>query len=72
MKNPKVLVGCPTSFHKEYALKEYADAVKSLDYNNYDILLVDNSQDNDYYKKIKQIGLNVIKGGYFEGAIKGY
>ena len=67
---PNVLVGCPTSFHKEYALKEYARAVKSLNYPNYDILLVDNSQDNDYFDKIKNLGLNVIKGEYFESAIK--
>ncbi len=66
---PKILVGCPTSFHKEYALDEYAKAVKSLTYNNYDILLVDNSQDNIYFDKIKQKGLPVIKGPYFEGAL---
>jgi GT2 family glycosyltransferase len=70
MQNPKILVGCPTSFHKEYALKEYAEAVKSLDYKNYDILLVDNSQDNSYFNKIKEHGVNVIKGDYFESAIK--
>ena len=67
---PKVLVGCPTSFHKEYALKKYAEAVKSLSYDNYDVLLVDNSPDNSYFDKIKSLGLNVIKGPYFEGAIK--
>ncbi|MEK6862620.1 MAG: hypothetical protein AABW57_00440 [Nanoarchaeota archaeon] len=66
----RVLVGCPTSFHKEYALKGYAEAVKSLDYKNYDVLLVDNSPDNNYFDKIKSLGLNVIKGEYFEGAIK--
>src|SRR3989344_9162576 len=67
---PRVLVGCPTSFHKEYALREYAEAVKSLDYDDYDIFLVDNSPNNDYFNKIKEHGLNVIKGEYFEGAIK--
>ena len=70
MQNPKVLVGCPTSYHKEYALKQYAEAVKSLDYDNYDILLVDNSPDDVYYNKIKENGLNVIKGPYFEGAMQ--
>ncbi len=70
MELPRVLVGCPTSFHKEYALKQYAEAVKNLDYGNYDILLVDNSSDDNYFNKIKKTGLNVIKGPYFEGAIK--
>ena len=65
---PKILVGCPTSLHKEYCLKDYAEAVKSLDYPNYDILLVDNSPDDDYLKKIKEHGLPVIKGPYFESA----
>jgi len=70
MQNPRVLVGCSTSFHKEYALKEYANAVKSIEYDNYDVLLVDNSKDDNYFNKIKEHGLNVIKGPYFESAIK--
>ena len=67
-KNPKVLVGCPTSSHKEYCLKKYADAVKDLTYKNYDILLVDNSKDESYAKKIKELGLPVIKTPYSEYA----
>src|SRR3989344_5141016 len=70
MENPRVLVGCPTSFHKEYALNQYAEAVKSLNYDNYDVLLIDNSPDDNYLNKIKNLGLNVIKGEYFESAIK--
>jgi len=66
---PKILVGCPTSFHKEYALEEYAKAVKSLTYSNYDILLIDNSKDNIYFNKIKSLNLPVIKGPYFKGAL---
>ena len=68
--NPRVLVGCPTSFHKGYALPSYTQAVKSLNYPNYDILLVDNSKDDNYIKKIKEHGLNAIKGPYFESALK--
>ena len=36
MENPRVLVGCPTSFHKEYALKQYTEAVKNLNYKKGD------------------------------------
>jgi len=68
MQLPKVLVGCPTSQHKEYCLKEYADAVKSLTYKNYDILLVDNSENDDYMEKIKKERVQAIKGQYHEGA----
>ncbi|MBU1203997.1 MAG: glycosyltransferase family 2 protein [Nanoarchaeota archaeon] len=66
---PKVLVGCPTSFYKGYCLDKYAVAVKSLDYPNFDILLVDNSNDGGVYmQKIKELGLPVIEGPWFESA----
>lgn len=68
MPQPKILVGCPTSFHKEYALEQYAKAIKSLTYSNFDILLVDNSKDNVYFEKIKKLSLPVIKGPWFESA----
>ncbi len=65
---PRILVGCPTSFHKEYCLEEYAEAVKNISYKNYDILLIDNSQDDNYLKNIKAKGLPAEKGPYFESA----
>ena len=67
---PKILVGCPTSDYKEYCLEEYSKAVKSLTYKNYDILLVDNSKNENYIKKIRSFNLPVIKGPYFPGAKK--
>lgn len=69
-KRPKVLVGCPTSEHKEYCLEEYARAIKNLTYKNCDILLVDNSKEDTYLEKIKEKGINVTKGHWFEGARK--
>jgi hypothetical protein len=65
---PKVLIGCPTSDHKAYCLKQYADSVKGLTYGNYDILLVDNSENDEYLEKIKKEGLPAIKGPYYERA----
>ncbi len=67
-KMKKVLVGCPTSDYHEYALQEYAEAVKNLTYKNYDILLVDNSKDNSYLEKLKMINLPAIKGTWHEEA----
>src|SRR3989344_1931201 len=64
----KILVGCPTSSYHEYALEEYARAVKSLTYPNYDILLVDNSKDDLYFKKLKLLNLPTIKGRWHEEA----
>ncbi|MBW3023087.1 glycosyltransferase family 2 protein [Candidatus Woesearchaeota archaeon] len=58
--NPKILVGCPTFDGKGYCLKEYAEAAKSIDYDNYDILLIDNSETKDYYEKIKSLGIKAM------------
>lgn len=69
LKNPKILVGCPTSDYKEYCLDEYAEAVKNLDYPCCDILLIDNSKTNDYFKKLKEKNLSVEKSKWFEGAM---
>ena len=66
---PKVLVGCPTHKVKEYCLKDYSKIVKSLTYSNYDVLLVDNTKGNSYYKKIKEENIPVVKGPYYEGAM---
>jgi hypothetical protein len=57
MKNPKVLVGCPTWGGKAYILQEYANALKALDYDNFDILLIDNSPDERYFALLKVAGL---------------
>lgn len=64
----KVLVGCPTSDYQEYCLKEYAEAVKNLTYDNYDILLADNSKDNKYSKKLEEHNIPHIKCKYSESA----
>lgn len=67
MVNPKILVGCPTSNHKKYCFKEYLNAVKNLTYKNYDILIIDNSENNDYFNEIKK-ELPCIKDEWFENA----
>lgn len=66
--NKRVLVGCPVSSHKEYCLELYANTVKNLTYTNYDILLVDNSTDDSYLRKIRSLGINAIKDQYQENA----
>ena len=62
-ENPKVLVGCPVSDYHEYCTKEYLEAIKSLTYTNYDILLVDNSKDDRFYNTIKD-KVPVLRTGY--------
>lgn len=61
----RVLVGCPTHKTKEYCLKAFAEAVNKLKTDEtftYDVLLVDNTAGDQYLEKIRQHGLNVIKG----------
>jgi GT2 family glycosyltransferase len=58
---PKILVGCPTYDGKSYCLDKYIKAVTELSYPNYDILLVDNSKTDDYFNKIKDSNIPVIK-----------
>ena len=64
----KILVGCPTSNHKEYSLKEYLEGVKKLSYENIHFVLVDNSETSNYYEKLKSLGVSVIKDKYKESA----
>lgn len=66
----KVLVGCPTYHGKEYALQDYAAGIKALRHDGIemDVLLVDNSAGDEYFKKIQAAGLPVVKGPWFEGA----
>ncbi len=62
----KILVGSPVNKMYDYCIKEYIEALTSLTYENYDLLLVDNSKDNKFFNKIKSMKVAVIKGKYFE------
>ncbi len=44
---PKVLISCPTHQAKEYAHKAWLDAVKAIDWPNFEIFVVDNSPTPD-------------------------
>ncbi len=50
---PKVLVSCPTYEMKEYAHQAWIDAVRKIDYPNFDIFVVDNSATEDCYNRWK-------------------
>ena len=59
--NPKVLVGCPTWEGKKYCLKEYAEALKKLTYDNFDVLIIDNSKESQYAGMIEALGFKVMR-----------
>ena len=61
----KILVGSPINEMYDYCIDKYIKAITSLKYPNYDILLVDNSKNNNFYKKIKLMNIPIIRGKYF-------
>ena len=70
MDYPKILVGAPVAGHYEYCLSQYLAALQNFDYPNYDILLVDNSETDIFYQKLKLLGIPVVRLGHEEEAIK--
>ncbi len=66
MSHPKVLVGCPTSDHKSYCLQAFVASLKALTYPSFDVILVDNSQNETYTTTMKALGLSIIHVPYTE------
>ncbi len=66
MKQPKVLIGCPTCKAYGYTLASYLKAVSQIDWENKELLLVDNSEDDEYYERLRKIGVNVIRAPHYK------
>jgi glycosyltransferase involved in cell wall biosynthesis len=61
MPLPKVLVATTIYEGKDYIMDRFYKNICSLDYPNYEILLVDNSETNEYKKQLVQRGYkNVV------------
>lgn len=61
MNNPKILVAGPTYDGMKYCHDKFIDRLKNLSYDNYDILLVDNSKDKNFFKELrKESGFDTI------------
>lgn len=58
--NPKVLITTPINVVKSYILYEWLEHIRELDYDNYDIFLVDNSLDTSFSKKIRDLGFDCV------------
>ncbi len=65
---PRILIATPTCNLYEYCLKKYSEAISSLTYQNYDILIADNSPDDSYIEKLKNLGLKAIKTPHHQKA----
>ena len=63
------MVGGPVSKNHEYAMEQFLEGIKNLDYPNYDIFLIDNSDTEDFYNKYKN-KVNMIRDGFQFNSIK--
>jgi len=65
-----ILIGCPTSDRYEYCVGLWLNRVKEIiafsKAHDIDYLLVDNSKTDDFFKKLKDSGTNIVKAPYFE------
>ncbi|MFC1686293.1 glycosyltransferase [Nanoarchaeota archaeon] len=53
-EKPRVLVASPTYAGMRYCIERFLNRMKSLTYPNYDILLVENSDNEDFFNELKQ------------------
>jgi hypothetical protein len=60
MEFPKVLLAAPINIVKEYCLYDWLETVKGLSYPNFDIFLVDNSNNASFSDKISSLGYNCV------------
>lgn len=51
----KVLVAAPTGELKDYAFKRWVENVKKFTYPNYDVHIVDNSENRNYMNKVRML-----------------
>jgi len=58
---PKVLIAIPTYEGKDYIFRENFEAIKNIDYPNYEYLYIDNSVTEEYSNTLKGRGANVVR-----------
>lgn len=55
---PKILIGCPTYQAMEYCINEFIQRINEFTYPNYEAIIVDNSNEDIFYKKLKDLTKN--------------
>jgi len=58
---PKVLVALPTYEGKDYIFKENFEAIKNIDYSNYDYIYIDNTKTTSYLSKLRRRGAKATR-----------
>lgn len=57
---PKVLVASPTYDGKDYIFAQHFDAIKKLNYPNFDYVYIDNSKGSSYTRLLRERGARVV------------
>jgi GT2 family glycosyltransferase len=71
MNKSKVLIGAPVYDIMKYCINDFLKIIKNLDYEDYNILLVDNSRDEKFFNELKQVEkITVLKDNTNEGKNK--
>jgi len=60
MSSPKVLLGIVTYEGKDYVFDKFWKNIQSLTYDNFDVVVIDNTRTKKYYSKLKRRGVPVI------------
>jgi hypothetical protein len=52
-RNPKVLIGVVTASQKDYCAGAFTEQLKSFNYDNYEVFIVDNSEDEKHIRNFE-------------------
>lgn len=61
---PKILIAAPQHDSKKYCWEAWKERVQNLTYPNYDVYLAENSEDDSFYKEIKEAGFQAERVGH--------
>lgn len=70
MNNPKILIGCPTYEGYKYCIDEYLKRIKKLIYKNFELILVDNSKNDEFFNELREKKINAVKGEFIDDVKK--
>lgn len=70
MKNPKVLIGVVTASQKDYCVERFKKQLNDFTYDNYDVLVVDNSENPAHVEKFKEFDCVYSSRIWADGTLK--
>lgn len=68
MASPRVLVSAPVSEMHAYCYAEFVAGLRAISYDNFNIILVDNSKTEDFANRLTADGFKVVRLQWYEQA----